>query len=169
MIFKEMDSNCLDHPDNAWLVTTQPAQRIDVTAADEPDGWSECYVTGRAKRAIVNTPGFPSRLPRPSKGPNSCRVESSPGKGMGLFDLILAERPLVVIPANMEPMVPITGYTTPEQIRQLSLLQQEKTMEMVVGRLTEENKKAYKELYNFHTQDGSGPLFGILRTNGMHN
>jgi hypothetical protein len=55
---------------------------------------------------------------------------------------------------------------TPEQVRQLVLLQEEKVMEMVVGRLTKENQKAYKELYNCHTQDGSGPLDGILRTNG---
>ncbi|KAF5365329.1 hypothetical protein D9758_005412 [Tetrapyrgos nigripes] len=169
IIHKEMDSSLLDHPDDLWIITTQPA------TADELDGRSECYVSGRAKRAIVNFPGFPSSLPRPTNGANCWRVENSPGKGMGVFancdmkqgDLIMAERPLLVIPAMMEPMIPMTMHTTPEQMRQLVLLQQEKTMEMLVGRLTEEDQKAYRELYNCHTEDGSGPLFGVHRTNAL--
>jgi hypothetical protein len=33
--------------------------------------------------------------------------------------------------------------------------------------MEEEKRKAFKELQNSHTEDSSGPLLGVIRTNGF--
>jgi len=37
----------------------------------------------------------------------------------------------------------------------------------MVRRMSEKNRQDFKELMNTHTEDGSGPLLGVIRTNGF--
>ncbi|KAK7460844.1 hypothetical protein VKT23_008775 [Stygiomarasmius scandens] len=176
--FRENNGARLDYPDDAWLASTQPSQPMDATLADVPDGWAECFITGRAKRAIVSVPGFPEALPRtdPSR-PKPYTIVESTGKGMGMFaardiewgELIVAERPMLVIPVAFPyegAAVTPANFTT-DHIQQLHLNQTEKVMEMLLSRMPKENQEAYKKLANCHKEDGSGPLYGIVRTNGF--
>ncbi|KAK7460845.1 hypothetical protein VKT23_008776 [Stygiomarasmius scandens] len=171
---KEFDGNTNDYQDSHWIVSRQPATPNDASLAEFPDGWAECFITGRAKRAILSTPGFPEALPRAdSARPIPYEIRESSGKGMGMFatrdiecgELIMAERPMLVIPAAYAPAVPV--HFTPAQQQQAVLNEMEKILEQMVGRMPEEMQRAYKELSNCHQEDGSGPLFGIARTNGL--
>lgn len=40
-------------------------------------------------------------------------------------------------------------------------------MEVACGRMSPQKLRAYKGLANAHQTDGSGPLHGIFRTNGL--
>ncbi|KAK7032043.1 hypothetical protein VNI00_013411 [Paramarasmius palmivorus] len=135
----------------------------------------ECLVNGLTKRKIVNTPSYPEPLPRPTQS-DCYRVQDIPGKGRGLVatkdikwgDLILAERAFIIIPAAMPTSIgTIPSHFTEAQRQQVSLLEMEKMMEMIYKSMPEEYQKAYMDLYNCHTEDGSGPLHGIFRTNAI--
>jgi len=47
----------------------------------------------------------------------------------------------------------------------MSLLQIERTLELAIGRLPPESQVDYKTLRNVRTDDGSGPLYGVMMTN----
>jgi len=171
---EEIDSAKLDYADEAWIASTQPARSM---GTDIPDGWSECFITGRAKRAIVSVPGFPEALPCPDPSrPKPYMITESPGKGVGMIatrdiewgELIIAERPMLVIPSvvrHMEAFSFPKDFTT-DQLWQAYLNQMEKLTELLVNRMSKEDQDAYKKLVNCHREDGTGPLFGIARTNG---
>jgi len=42
----------------------------------------------------------------------------------------------------------------------------EERLDIASKRMTDENRKAFMALANSHTEDGSGPILGIIRTNG---
>ena len=152
-------------------MTTQPAQDMGQTIDDFPDGWSECYISGYAKRQILSTPGFPQPIRRPLK--KSYQIKEIPSKGLGVVatrdilagDLIFAERAILIWPVQLRYSYP-ADYT-PEQARQVSLFEQEKMLEFLFARVDPKLQAAYKALYNSHQFDGSGPLTGIGRTNGF--
>ncbi|THU86387.1 SET domain-containing protein [Dendrothele bispora CBS 962.96] len=173
-----IDNTKLDYADDEWFASTQPAQSPGTTLEDVPDNWSVCYISGRAKRAILSVPGFPEALPRPdSSRPKQYKIIETPGKGMGMFatcdiewgELILTERPLLVFPASNRHMSSLAYPKdfTIDQIQQAQLNQLEKVMETLVNQMPKENQEAYKRLANCHQEDGSGPLHGIARTNGF--
>ncbi|KAJ7668725.1 hypothetical protein DFH06DRAFT_1084908 [Mycena polygramma] len=155
------------------LCTTQPAVPLETSPADFPDGRTECLVTADVKRLILNTPGFPARLVRPA----SCkyRLAPVPGKGQGLFgteiiragELILSERPLTLAPILFCPPIHFTKESTTEQTHQAVLYERERSLKLLFGRMHPENQAAYMALANSHKHDGSGPITGILRTNGF--
>ncbi|THU86386.1 SET domain-containing protein [Dendrothele bispora CBS 962.96] len=171
-----IDNTKLDYADDEWFVSIQPAQSPGTTLSDVPDNWSVCYISGRAKRAILSVPGFPEPLPRSDcSRPQQYKIIETPGKGMGMFatrdieygELILTERPLLVFPVADRYMWNLTypEHLTIDQIQQVQLNQKEKLMETLVDQMPKENQEAYKKLANCHPEDGSGPLHGILRTN----
>jgi len=95
-------------------------------------------------------------------------------KGLGLFathdikfgDLIFSERPLLVTPSvglYSGGQLP-KGYTL-QQVQRVWIYEYEKVLEKLVGMMSDEDQTAYKDLMNDHKHDGSGPLFGIQRTN----
>jgi len=95
--------------------------------------------------------------------------------GEGLFarrnikrgDIILAERPLLVSPRAMGGSVGgIESHYTEKQIKQIMILEFEKLLEFAIGRFPNEIQAEYKALHNAHTGDGSGPLLGVVRSNG---
>ena len=87
-------------------------------------------------------------------------------------ELILAERPLLVYPRNISPLESaIMDHYTVAQQKQVTMFEFEKVLETAFSRYPPESQADFRALHNSHTGDGSGPLFGIARTNnyGIHN
>ncbi|KAJ6589940.1 hypothetical protein DFH09DRAFT_1140480 [Mycena vulgaris] len=155
------------------LYTTQPSIFMGDTPADFPDGWTECLLHADAKALILATPGFPSPLVRPSS--TKYRLTSSPDKGLGLFsigkicagDLILSERPLTLVPTCTSTKIRFLRPFTADEKLQTQLYEWEQTLKVLFDRMHPEYQAAFMGLANSHQQDGSGPLGGIIRTNGL--
>jgi len=83
-------------------------------------------------------------------------------------ELIFAERPLLVTPRGTSGVneEDVQHYDLKTQMA-IAMMEWEKTLEVAVGRMEPENKKALMELANSHKHDGSGPILGIIRTNGF--
>ncbi|ESK94126.1 hypothetical protein Moror_1049 [Moniliophthora roreri MCA 2997] len=170
------DADRTDYEESQWLMTSQPSQFMGARLEDNPDGWTECYISGRAKRKILETPGFPESLPRPTQ-PDCFRVVDIPGKGRGIVatkdikwgNLIFAERALIITPVGLPSGsdTEIPKHFTNAQREQVFMMDIEHGLDILVKRMPEENQKAFMELWNCHTEDGSGPLLGICRTNGL--
>ncbi|KAJ7125164.1 hypothetical protein C8R44DRAFT_914822 [Mycena epipterygia] len=136
---------------------------------DEPV--TECFFFHGSKEVLTSLPGFPKPLTHPTT-PAFC-MAPTPGKGTGLFstralktgDLILSERPLFVTARGV--VVPCPEGFTHEQHVQYSLNELEKYMALSVSRMRPEDKAALMALANSHKEDGSGPIVGIVRTNGL--
>ncbi|KAJ7772054.1 hypothetical protein DFH07DRAFT_953337 [Mycena maculata] len=102
------------------------------------------------------------------------RMSSTPdGKGTGLFstraltkgDRILTERPLYVGARGIA--TPYPAVFTRAQFHQHGLNEMEKSVALSISRMRPEAKMAFMALKNSHQEDGSGPLTGIGRTNGI--
>lgn len=125
------------------------------------NGEAQCVwiVKGSTKPKVLNASGYPAQIPEP-RLPDLCEVRSTPDMGMGVFakhdiergEIILAERPLLVIPEN------IVG-ATPSEFESL--------LEAAVGRLSPESQADFKELQNSFSSDqcAGRPLLGIVKTN----
>lgn len=148
-----------------YLVTTLPSERPPGSA------WTHCFLLRPLKAFIMNTPGFPTAPVNPSIV--SHRVRSSPFGGMGMFatrsisqgDLILSERALIIAPAAMPCTYKTAGLSADEEKRVI-LHSSDKCLQNLADRMDADEKNAYMSLYNDHKLDGSGPLLGIMRTNG---
>ncbi|KAK0461169.1 uncharacterized protein EV420DRAFT_1530686 [Desarmillaria tabescens] len=167
-------------PDKTWnkddfdglLITTQPPINMDTTLADFPGGWTECIISAPLKSTILATPGYPLTIKQPDT--RAHRISPSPGKGLGMFAtrklaagaLILSERALLITPATRGIKLDLSGKYPVEQAKQAMLFDWEKYLEHAFNRMPKEYQTAFMALHNSHTQDGSGPLTGILRTNG---
>ncbi|KAK7061308.1 ER lumen protein-retaining receptor [Favolaschia claudopus] len=136
---------------------------------NEPE--SECIFFGGSKEVVMAIPNFP----RPMRHPKTVafRMGHAPGKGMGLFstralrvgNLILTERPLLVCARNIADKAP--GHYSPEMMIQYVLDETERTYEIAYNRMSAADKEAFMALANCHLEDGSGPLTGRVRTNGL--
>jgi len=155
-----------DVDENLILFTTIPQP-------SDGDGSSEWIVNGPTKAKVLKAPGYPARIPKPHR-PDLYEVRSTPDMGFGVFakydikrgDLIFSERPLLVSPMSLGSLSEIPSHYTPSQVKQVVMFQNEQLVETAVGRMTEQNRANYKSLHNSHQEDGSGPLLGIMRTNG---
>ncbi|KAK0457342.1 uncharacterized protein EV420DRAFT_1644086 [Desarmillaria tabescens] len=161
------------HPDDQTIITSQPMPGESNTLATFPDGWAECMVTGYVKKQILATPGFPRPIER-TKEP-MFRISSTRDRGLGMFaargmktgDLILNERPMIVAPALADPRtIAFPENFTKEQVFQAAIYEYEKTLGFCIRRMPKENQQAFKELSSCYQRDGSGALFGVIRTNG---
>jgi hypothetical protein len=153
------------------LTTSQPPRDLGVRLSDVPDGWSECLMSARIKHLVLSTPGYPQPVRHPRR--KMCVIREAPGKGLGVFalepiekgDLIFAERPIIVCPSLLGTLV--RSDATPEMAIASYLAQSEAIVESLLLRQAPEKVKAYMELTNCHETDGSGPKYGIMRTNGL--
>ncbi|EDQ99662.1 uncharacterized protein LACBIDRAFT_334802 [Laccaria bicolor S238N-H82] len=172
---RETSGGTVDYSDNMIIVTTLPPMNRDATLDDEPDNWTECVLAGHIKRRILSTPGFPRPVQKTAGGKVNHRVRPSSFGGLGMFaarplrtgDLIIAERPLLISQRSFEMTVGsgMEGFTQAEII-QVNVKEWEELLDVAVKRMTDENRKAFMALANSHTEDGTGPILGILRTNG---
>lgn len=156
---------------NALVITTIPRS---APHARDPDGHSEWIVYEPTTAKILNAPGYPRPTPKPRR-PDMFVVKSTPNKGLGIFatcdigvnELIFSERPLLVHPIALGcPDYYPSGFTQAMK-QQIILMNYERLIERAVGRMSPEDQECFKSLANCHAQDGSGPLFGICRTNGF--
>ncbi|KXN91923.1 SET domain-containing protein 5 [Leucoagaricus sp. SymC.cos] len=153
------------------IVTTIPMVYIGEPL--DADGHSEWIVQGPTKAKVLNAPGYPSPVPKPS-GHRAYEIKETEKTGMGVFakrdikrgELIFAERPLLVSPSNIAHMTDSLPSGYDMRTMQLIIMHEwEKKLEFALSRMTPENQEAFKALANNHKEDGSGPLLGICRTN----
>ncbi|EDQ99659.1 uncharacterized protein LACBIDRAFT_334800 [Laccaria bicolor S238N-H82] len=169
---REFPGDTLNYSDNTMVITTLPRVKSGATLDDEPDNWTECILAGPVKQRILSTPGFPQPVEKTAGEKVNHRVGPSPFGGLGVFatrplrtgDLIVAERPLLISKRGIE-MTRSKGLTQAEMI-QVSMQEWEERLGVALKRMTDENRKAFMALANSHTEDGSGPILGIIRTNG---
>ncbi|KAJ7270045.1 hypothetical protein B0H12DRAFT_822148 [Mycena haematopus] len=139
--------------------------------ASEDEEVSECLFYPGSKEVLMQIPNFPHPILQAATP--AFRMIDIPGKGAGLVstralkmgDLILSERPLFVCARGLG--VPVPSTFTRQQIAQYQLQQLEEYFEIAINRMRPEAKAAYMALRNCHKEDGSGPIMGIMRTNGM--
>ena len=159
------------------VFTTIPTKMF--TGPRDPDGHSEWIVHGPTKAKVINAPGYPQPVPKSkaSYGTQSAYIiKSTPDMGLGVFatrdiklgELIFAERPLLVSPRSTVglSLANTQHYNLKTQMAIL-MMEWEKTLEVAVGRMEPEDRNAFMELANSHKDDGSGPILGIIRTNGF--
>ncbi|KAF7295989.1 ER lumen protein-retaining receptor [Mycena kentingensis (nom. inval.)] len=134
---------------------------------------TECLFKNGVSEMLYKIPNFPHPLPRLPSAKPAFRLAESPGRGLGLFstrvlkqgDAILVERPLLITPAAYPSSTP--NHYTLAQHFQHTLNEFERGVERVMEGMEPKHKKALMALYNSHTDDGSGPLVGRIRTNGI--
>jgi hypothetical protein len=169
-----VDGKTLDHPEDGLVFTTLPARYFGEELSEYPDGWTECLFNGPiGKRAVLKTPGFPQPLVQPHEV-GFC-IKETPGMGFGMFaardlemgDLILSERPLIMTPHGIPPIVSKPIGCTDQEYYRIIMAEWERNLQLVFGRLSQESQTAFLALDNSHTEDGSGPLLGRIRTNGF--
>ena len=153
------------------IMTTMPP----IKAPGDPHNQTEWITRPATKFKILNLPGFPQPVPEPAQLNYVIKETEKMGKGVfatrhiKFGELVFAERPLLVVPANcnISGLDPPAHYTL-EQQKLIVMMEWEKKLEIAVEqRMEEEERKAFKELQNSHTEDGSGPLLGVIRTNGF--
>ncbi|GLB39181.1 hypothetical protein LshimejAT787_0603430 [Lyophyllum shimeji] len=143
--------------------------------ADDRDGWTQCLLRHPALATILSTPGFPRR---PHYPPDVCFCIGPSKHGLGMFatrdlsmgDHILTERPLTVTPTTipMPKFARCLEGLTDEQRRQAILDRWEKAFLLpCFNRLDSAAQADFLDLANSHAEDGSGPILGVIRTNGF--
>ncbi|KAJ7188725.1 hypothetical protein C8R46DRAFT_1205863 [Mycena filopes] len=136
---------------------------------DEPV--SECFFYPGSKEVLMKLPGFPQPLITPATP--AFRLVPVAGKGSGLVstralqlgDLVINERPLFVCARG----VPVQAFAhlSHAQYLQHAMDQLEKYCEVGIQRMRPEDKESFMALVNSHKEDGSGPIVGRVRTNGL--
>ncbi|KAJ6497560.1 hypothetical protein C8R45DRAFT_865430 [Mycena sanguinolenta] len=174
-VWKERDALAptQDLPEDTELYTTQPSIFMNTTPESYPDGWTECLVSADAKEFILSQTGFPARLLRPSA--LKYRLSPTPDKGLGLFcttkiranELILSERPLTLTSLFMGTRMRFLKALDPQEQYLAAVHEWEKSLKMLFDRLYPDYQAAFMALANSHQHDGSGPVGGIIRTNGL--
>ncbi|KAF5383098.1 hypothetical protein D9615_004975 [Tricholomella constricta] len=166
----------LAHNDLVY-VTLPQSPSPNTKLADDPDGWTQCLLRRPALNNILSTPDFPIR---PQCPPDVCFQIRPSQHGLGMFatrDLsmgehILTERPLTVTPTtipmpNLAKSLVRLGLTD-EQRSQAILDQWESAfLRPCFESLDAETQAAFLDLANSHSKDGSGPILGVIRTNGF--
>jgi len=162
-----------NHPANTMLMTTIPA-RFDGRPPD-PDGHSEWIVHAPTKSKVLNAPGYPQPVPKLPGNVKPYVVKSTPTMGKGVFatrdipmgGIVFAERPLLVVPSALTEStgVDINEYSLADYTK-IMLFEKEQKLEVAVGRMQPDRRAKLMALTNSHLEDGSGPIHGIVRTNG---
>ncbi|TFY78992.1 hypothetical protein EWM64_g5024 [Hericium alpestre] len=87
---------------------------------------------------------------------------------LAVDDIILAEHPLAILPIKwVSTNVPPNGeFAAYDEWYQYAMNEREELLKLVLARMAPEKQAAYCMLANSHQRDGSGPLSGIVCTNG---
>ncbi|CAK5281687.1 unnamed protein product [Mycena citricolor] len=155
------------------LITSASPMAYTTLPCDVGQGQTECLFYAGTKELFKDIPGFPLPQPQPMQPDPAYRIAPAPGKGLGLFstralkqgELILSERPLMIVPPGIRLSLPES--LSREQRIQYSLDERERVLSGCVQRMSPENRAAFFSLANSHKEDGSGPILGIVRTNGL--
>ncbi|RXW13219.1 hypothetical protein EST38_g12632 [Candolleomyces aberdarensis] len=160
----------------AVIATYVPPCPLDDSESD-PDGHTIWMTTPVTKAKYFSNKGWPKPLP---KIPNKIVVRpTDDGTGMGVFatrdikrfEPVLVERPYMIY--SRKAVINTFSQKALEelsdnQIAQLLAKESEPLYRyMVDQQMTSEAKRGFMSLANSHTDDGSGLIFGIVRTNGF--
>ncbi|KAJ8093108.1 hypothetical protein PM082_020591 [Marasmius tenuissimus] len=164
-------SDCLDYEHHELVYTTIPARKEGDTPTDNPDGWTECVITGRIKNEIYKTPGFPRPLVHPPEV--RYRMDDSPGKGVGMFstqtlqmgDLIFSERPIIVFPACERAADVWFDSLSEDEIGRFIVKEWNGVLRYMLKRLSPEKAATFWGLMNVHGSDVDD-MRGVMMTNG---
>ncbi|KAG6897820.1 hypothetical protein C0992_010624 [Termitomyces sp. T32_za158] len=138
--------------------------------------YSLCLFNGRRQElAILSTPGFPSAVPKATQ--TRCRLGSS-SDGIRMFaacridpgDLVVAERPLFLMPAaatGVPVKIPPSFQASPAQVMQLQMRQYNMMLEKCLNRLPPEDKNAFYEFKTHDRKEGLGPILDRMEMNGL--
>ncbi|KAJ3933037.1 MAG: hypothetical protein NXY57DRAFT_1000389 [Lentinula lateritia] len=180
---EDSPSDMLNYEPHELICTTQPAVPIDATREHYPDGWTECLITGLMKQTVLQTPSFCQPLSQPdhvsyrvgtASAPNDPTSKPLPGlyatKKLEMGDLILSERPVLIVPAMMR-----VGEIFSELLSQLDNHDQatvvsnqwQETLETVFGRLSKEDQEEFWKLRDIRQRNGKKSIDGIVKANGF--
>ncbi|KAG6902577.1 hypothetical protein C0995_014584 [Termitomyces sp. Mi166 len=154
-----------------------PPPKPPFSQANSGDGpYSVCIFQGRQQeQAILSTPMFPSPVPTPTQ--TRYRLGSS-HNGVGVLascdisagDLIVAERPLFLMPAVATAIaveMPPGFEASPAQLMQLQMRQYNMILEKCIQRLPLDDQKAFYEFKTHQRKEGLGPILDRMEMNGL--
>lgn len=170
--------------DDEFKCTMMPPPPPHPLLFQQSGPYSLCVFQGRLQElAILSTPGFPCAIPSstPTKyrvvnpDPDSANGGAGPG---GMFasckintgDLVVAERPLFLIPAvafgvplNMPPGLQASSA----QVMQLQMRQYNMLLEKCLDRLSDEDKQAFYAFKTHGRKEGLGPILDRMEMNAL--
>ncbi|KAG6812175.1 hypothetical protein H0H92_004043 [Tricholoma furcatifolium] len=143
----------------------------------DPNGQTHCLLRRTALNSILASPGFPQY---PTYPLDVCYRIGPSKHGLGMFatrdlvmgDHILTERPLTVTPTNI-PMPYFASALKAQGIHGVALEHAKLNkwecayLRPCFERLDLDQQAAFLRLANAHEYDESGPILGIIRTNGL--
>ncbi|KIK71653.1 hypothetical protein GYMLUDRAFT_254778 [Collybiopsis luxurians FD-317 M1] len=169
----------MDYDPREMIWTSVPLVDHRCKLADMPEGWTECLISGPLKHIIHETPDFP-REPLSPSGGKAYWIGPAGNKGIWMFskrfmaarEMIVDERPMMLMPsctaaASKNLTMKNVGEYTVEQRKQIVLHGLNRMVQVTFDRMPPEHQKAFMELHNSHTHDGSGELVGRVRTNAL--
>ncbi|KAJ2923994.1 hypothetical protein H1R20_g13105, partial [Candolleomyces eurysporus] len=166
---------------NATIMTSIPP--IYDGLKDNPDGHTAWFTSAYSKARYLKAGSSANESwPKPvPKIPSKIIIrKTDDGMGLGVFatrdikrfEPVLVERPFMVYPRA--PPIPAPSEKakrelSKDQLNQILNMQAEKMYAAVTkNSMTDTARKEFMKLANSHRHDGSGPTFGIVRTNGFH-
>jgi hypothetical protein len=174
MVAAKSPATDMNHPANALQMLTIPARVVG--QPPDPDGHSQWLVRGLTKNKVLNIPGYPQPVPKFPGNGKAYIVKSTPTMGKGVFatrdiprdGMIFAERPLVVMPRGIAPqaIMAAEGECNLGDYTKMAMLEQERHLEVALGRMEPDSRAKFMALANCHSEDGYGILNGVVRTNG---
>ncbi|KAJ3813949.1 hypothetical protein F5876DRAFT_34045, partial [Lentinula aff. lateritia] len=182
-LIEDSPSDMLNYEPHELICTTQPAVPIDATLEHYPDGWTECLITGLMKQTVLQTPSFCQPLSQPvhashrvgtASAPDDPTLKPLPGlyatKKLDMGDLILSERPVLIVPAMMrvgeifnELLSQLDNHDKATVVRN----QWQESLETVFGRLSKEDQEKFWALRDIHQRNREKSIDGIVKTNGF--
>lgn len=139
---------------------------------------TECHLPYRAIEALITNLNWPRPAPSSPLAPRY-EVRNTSVRGNGLFattfirrgDLILSEPAMFITSPKIWPAKSRPGLAPPKDKEEdliRALADREEELKILFDRLDEKKQKSFMELANCHTEDGSGPIMGRIRTNGFY-
>ncbi|GJJ09918.1 hypothetical protein Clacol_004142 [Clathrus columnatus] len=170
--YVDLVEGTLSQSKKGFVFTIVPPKNDGEKREDDPDGWSVCFVDGIAKGTILDTPGFPRPLLHPTRP--SYWVTTAQHMGLGVFakrlikmgEIILSERPLIVVPETIDATLRQFGGSENEEARLGLMAEWERPLQNCINMMDEQDRQELLKLRNAYQNDGSGPYLGIIRTNG---
>jgi len=171
--FVESDTLSGTPQEHSYFHTTIPCRDPTQTSSTVSYSRTECVLFGKdVQRAI---PSNVIDIPKPPSIRH--RISTSSHRGLGMFatcdldlgDLVCSERPLLISPYKIVTSCVIMKSDgdppSDAQIATAAFAEYEIELGLALNRMDARNRTAYLALADSHTKDGSGRLFGILRTN----
>ncbi|PPR03555.1 hypothetical protein CVT26_006097 [Gymnopilus dilepis] len=172
------DARKLDHDDSTILITTIPSPPDGFDK--DPDGHCQWVVRGPTRAKVINTPGYPSPVPKPEENKVTImQTQAITQRNMGLGvvatkdiqmgELIFAERPMLMTPRAVVRLASQGGPKSRDKKSSLrmALIEWEKLLQEAVDRMEPLDRSLVLRLPNSHRNDGSGMILGAVRTNGF--